>query len=138
MIFIWRDGQFYGCKVGFIETYNEAIKKGRLETNQKFHILATYYRTLNNVNEKIICSKRAWNKMNGGQKNNIVFVRDSTRNNVVHLRKDGIFHVGFANTRDGRTHSKVRYCNFIKKFKPTGDQLTDLKQKYPGFSLTWF
>ena len=33
MIFIWRDGQFYGSKVGFIETYNKAIKKGHLKTN---------------------------------------------------------------------------------------------------------
>ena len=33
MIFIWRDGQLNGSKVGFIETYNEAIKKGRLKTN---------------------------------------------------------------------------------------------------------
>ena len=78
MIFIWKDGQFYGSKVGFIETYNEAIKKIRLKINQKFRILANYYRTLNNVNEKFICSKRTWNKMNGGQKNNIVLIKHET------------------------------------------------------------
>ena len=27
---------------------------------------------------------------------------------------------------------------FIRKFKLTDNQLTDLKQKYTGFSLTWF
>ena len=58
-MFIWKDGQFYGSKVGFIETYNEAIKKRRLKISQKFHILANYYRTLNDANEKVICSERA-------------------------------------------------------------------------------
>ena len=68
MIFVHRDGQFYGRKVGFIETYNEAIKKGHLYINQKFHILANYYRTLNNVIEKVICYERTWNKSNRRQK----------------------------------------------------------------------
>ena len=41
--------------------------------------------------------------MNGGQKDNIVFLQDSTRNNVVHLKKPGIFNVGFAKTHEART-----------------------------------
>ena len=83
MIFIWKNGQFYGIKVSFIEIYNEAIKKGR----QKHHIVANYFRTLNDVNEKVVCFEEAWNKMNREQKNNIVAVQDIKRNNVVHIDK---------------------------------------------------
>ena len=57
MIFIWSDGQFYGSKVSFIETYYEAIKKGRLKTVEKFHILTNYHRTLNDVKKKLFIPK---------------------------------------------------------------------------------
>ena len=136
MIFIWKDGQFYGSKVGFIETYNEAIKKRRLKINQKFRILANYYRTLNDVNERFICSERTWNKMNGGQKKQ--YCINKTRNNVVHFRKNDIVYVGFAKAYEARPHSIDRSCNFIRKIELTDNQLTDLKQKYSGFSLIWF
>ena len=78
MIFIWRNGQFYGIKVGFIEIYNETIKKG----HQK-HILANYYRTSNDVNEKVVCFEEALNKMNSKQKNNIVVAQDIKRSTYI-------------------------------------------------------
>ena len=57
MVFIWRDGQFYGSKVGFVEKYNEALKKRPiLSTKENINILSEYYNTLSDVNEKVICS----------------------------------------------------------------------------------
>ena len=42
-----------------------------------------------------------------------------------------------AKSYETKPHSIVRYRNLIRKFKLTDNRSTDLKQKYPGFSLTW-
>ena len=76
MIFIWVDGQFYGCKTGFAEKYNEALKKKPiLDFAEKMNIISNYNKILTDVNEKVLCSDEAFQKMNAKQKSYIVFVQ---------------------------------------------------------------
>ena len=49
MILIWRDGQFYGSKVGFVEKCNEALKEKPILSLIEKQIFSI--NTLNDVNE---------------------------------------------------------------------------------------
>ena len=74
--------------------------------------------------------------MNPKQKSYIVFVQDSNRNDHVHVRRNTYIYVGFAKSKL-RAPNILRYAMPVRKFKLTDNQFADLKQKYPGFSLTW-
>ena len=76
MIFILKDGIFYGSPTGFIEKYNEVLKKKTvLSLSEKSNILSEYYNTLNDVSEKVICLEVSWRIMNNKQRSYIFLYR---------------------------------------------------------------
>ena len=57
MMFIWRDGQFYGSNVdGLAEIYNDSLKgKKLLSPDEKYNILWKHYNSLKDISKKTIC-----------------------------------------------------------------------------------
>ena len=89
MTFTWKDRQFYVSPTGFIEQYNEALKKKPvLNLSEKTNILSEYYNTLNDVNERVICSEDVWWKMNNKQKSYVFFIQNKNNPKALHFSQD--------------------------------------------------
>ena len=138
MMFICKDGRFYGSNVNVLaEMYNDKLKEKRLlPFSDKQNILWKHYASLKDTNEKVICSQDLYSKMNYKQKSYIIFMQDSIRLNVVHVRAKSYFYVGFAKKK--AADSIIRYSSLLRKFKIIDSQLVSLKQKFKDFDLTWF
>ena len=138
MMFIRKDGRFYGSKVNVLtEMYNDKLKEKRLlPFNDKQHILQKHYTFLKDTNEKVICSQDLNSKINNEQKGYILFIQDLIRLNVMHVRAKSQFYVGFAKVK--LTDSIIRYSGLLRKLKIIDSQLVSLKQKCKDFGLTWF
>ena len=74
--------------------------------------------------------------MNAQQRKYIIFVQDKNNKELVHIRRNAHFYVGFAKARADRSIS--RYASLQRKFEIVNNELAGIKQKYPDFSLTWF
>ena len=70
------------------------------------------------------------------KKSYIIFIESRDHENIVHMKSNAVFYIGFAKAKAPR--SIIKYCSLLRKFRIKYSKLIPQKQKYSNLSPIWF